>query len=191
MKTLLLLATLPALLLLAAWGNNPVVATSPSQITSVCPPNPDPATPDTNQVDAPTAGTRITSPVIVRGRILAFEAVFKVTIFGAAGNQIADARGMSAEGTALSPFEVQVPFSVTAETPACMWVYAPSARDGSPSNVIQIPLTLLPAAAAGGLPGTGGGSSSDSETWPALSALAGMLLLFSGGTALAAVVKRR
>jgi hypothetical protein len=191
MKTLLLLTTLPALLLVAALGDNPVGATSPGQTTNVCAPNPDPATPDTNQVDTPTAGARVTSPVTVRGRILAFEAVFKVTIFGAAGNQIADARGMSAEGTALSPFEVQVPFSVTAETPACMWVYAPSARDGSPSNVIQIPVTLLPASAAGGLPGTGGASPSDPGVWPAVIVLAGMLLLLSSATAVAVALKRR
>ena len=190
MKTLLLTLTISALLL-ATWGDNPVRATSPDQTTNVCAPNPAPAGPDTNQVDTPTAGDRVSSPVTVRGRILAFEAVFKVTIFDAAGNTIADARGMSAEGTALSPFEVQVPFSVTTETPACMWVYAPSARDGSPENVVQIPLRLAPAGAAGGLPGTGDGYAPGSDAWPAVVALAGMLLLLSGATALAVAVKRR
>jgi hypothetical protein len=191
MKTLLLFATLPALLLLAAWGVNPAGATSPRQTTNVCAPNPDPATPESNQVDTPAPGARVSSPVTVRGRIAAFEAVFKVTIFDAAGNTVADVRGMSAEGFTLSPFEAQVPFSVTAETPACMWVYQPSGRDGSPSTVVQIPLTLLLAAAAGGLPGTGGASASNSATWPAIAALAGMLLLIPGATAVAVAVKRR
>jgi Immunoglobulin-like domain of bacterial spore germination len=190
MKTLFLTLTISALLL-ATWSENPVGATSPNQTTNVCAPNPAPAGPDTNQVDTPTAGDLVTSPVTVRGRILAFEAVFKVTIFDAGGNTIADARGMSAEGTALSPFEVQVPFSVAAETSACMWVYAPSARDGSPENVVQIPLRLAHAGAAGGLPGTGNGYPPGSDTWPAFVALAGMLLLLSGAAALSVAVKRR
>ena len=191
MRTLLLLATLPVLLLMAAQGDNPAGATSPNQTTNVCAPNPSPATPDTNQVDTPTAGARVTSPVTVRGRIAAFEATFRVAIFDGAGNTIADVQGMSSEGQVLAPFEVRVPFSVTSETPACMWVFESSARDGSPVNVVQIPFTLLPASAAGGLPGTGGASPSDSNTWPAVTVEAGMLLLLSGATAAAVAVKRR
>ena len=190
MKTLLLTLTISALLL-ATWGDNPVRATSPGQTTNVCAPNPDPATPDFNQVNTPAPGARVSSPVTVRGRIAAFEAVFKVTIFDAAGNTVADVRGMSAEGQVLAPFEAQIPFSVTAETQACMWVYQPSGRDGSPSTVVQIPLTLLPDAPAGGLPGTGGASPSDSNTWQAVILLAGLLLLISGATALAVAVKHR
>jgi hypothetical protein len=72
-----------------------------------------------------------------------------------------------------------------------MWVYEESARDGSPFQVRQIPLTLLPAGAAGGLPGTGQGPPPDSSGWPAVAALAGMLLLLSGASVVAAAAKRR
>ncbi len=109
MKTLLLTLTISALLL-ATWGDNPVAGHEPQPDHQRLRTQPRlPRRPDTNQVDTPTAGDRVSSPVTVRGRILAFEAVFKVTIFDAAGNTIADARGMSAEGHVLSPFEVQVP----------------------------------------------------------------------------------
>jgi Immunoglobulin-like domain of bacterial spore germination len=190
MKTLLLVAALPALLLLAAWGGNPAGATSSGQTTNVCAPNPAPATSDTNQVDAPTAGARVSSPITVRGRIAAFEATFRVAIFDGAGTTIADVQGMSSEGQVLAPVEVQVPFSVTSETPACMWVFETSARDGSPVNVVQMPLTLLPPTTAGGLPGTGDSPLSPaSSVWPAIVALAGIFLL-SGALAVAVAAKR-
>jgi hypothetical protein len=190
MKTILLLAT-SALLLVASWGYSGAAATRANQTTNVCAPNPSPATPDTNQVDTPAAGARVSSPVTVRGRIAAFEATFRVAIFDGAGNTSADVQGMSSEGQTLAPFEVLVPFSATSEIPACMWVFESSARDGSPVNVVQIPITLLPATAAGGLPGTGGGSPPGSVAWPAILALGGTLLLLSAASAVAVAVKRR
>lgn len=182
MKTLLVLLTIPTLILLAAWGDNEHAVTA-----ATCAANPDPATPDFNQVDTPSAGDSVSSPVTVKGRILAFEATFRVTIFDANSNVLADVQGMSSDGTMLSPFEVQVPFSVAAATPACMWVYESSARDGSPINVRQIPLQLLP---AGGLPVTGAGSPPDSGV-PASTWAAAVLALVLGTTAITAAVKRR
>src|SRR5687767_1387277 len=111
MSTLLLVLTIPALVLLATWGHGKVAVTSANQTTNVCAANPSPATPDFNQVDTPTAGDRVSSPVTVRGRVAAFEATFKIKIFDAAGNVLADVTGMSSEGQTLAPFQVQVPFS--------------------------------------------------------------------------------
>lgn len=110
----------------------------------VCLPNPDPATPDLVQVDTPSAGDSVSSPVPISGRIAAFEATFRVTIFRADGSIVGDIVAMSAEGQTLAPFTVGVPFSVSEATPACLWVYEESAADGSPIHVLQIPLTLLP-----------------------------------------------
>ena len=100
--------------------------------------------PDQVQVDAPAPGARVTSPVTVSGRIAAFEATFRVRIFDATGNMLADQQAMSAEGQTLSPFSASVPFSVSAPTVGCIWVFELSARDGSPINVYQIPVTLAP-----------------------------------------------
>ena len=80
----------------------------------------------------------------VRGRVAAFEATFKITIYDAGGATIADVTGMSSEGQTLAPFEVEVPFSVTQETDACLWVYEASAMDGRPINVLQTPIRLQP-----------------------------------------------
>jgi hypothetical protein len=113
-------------------------------LATVCRENPDPANDSLVQVDEPLGGDPVTSPVQVRGRVAAFEATFRVTIFDAAGTTIADVTGMSSEGQTLAPFEVEVPFTVTQETPACLWVYEASARDGQPIHVLQTPIRLQP-----------------------------------------------
>ncbi len=123
--------------------SSPVPATS-TPSAGVCKNNPDPATRDIVQVDSPTPGAALTSPFTVSGKIAAFEATFRITIFDAAVAMIADQSGHSAEGQTLSPFSEAVAFSVRTATLACLWVYENSARDGSPTHVIQIPITLQP-----------------------------------------------
>ena len=110
----------------------------------VCQPNPDPATPDTAQVDSPAPGDSVTSPVTVSGRVAVFEAQFNIAIFDAAGDPIVDVPGHTEEGFVLSPFSEDVAFSVSGPKPACIWVYDISERDGRPIQIVQIPVTLLP-----------------------------------------------
>ncbi len=111
---------------------------------NVCQPNPDPATPELQVIDRPSAGDTVTSPVTISGQVAAFEATFKITIYQADGSIIADVTGMSQEGQTLSPFSEDVAFSVSVPKPACIWVYEASARDGSLIHVGQIPVTLSP-----------------------------------------------
>ena len=112
---------------------------------NVCLANPDPATPDVNDVIAPADFAQVTSPLQIYGQIAVFEAQFNITIFDAHGNTIADQPAMSNEGQTLAPFSVSVPFTVTAPTPACIWVYDISNEDGvAKQDVVQIPVTLLP-----------------------------------------------
>lgn len=111
---------------------------------NVCGLNPDPATGDQVQITSPGPSDQVTSPLQVTGLIAVFEAQFNIAIKDAGGNDIATAAGHSAEGQTLSPFSESVPFHVTAETPACVWVYDISEADGSPSQVHQIPVYLEP-----------------------------------------------
>jgi len=117
---------------------------TPDPLATVCAENPDPGTADVVKVDEPLEGDSVTSPVGVRGKIAAFEATFRIAIYDADGATIADVTAMSSEGQTLAPFEAEVPFSVTQETPACLWVYEASARDGLPIHVVQIPVILQP-----------------------------------------------
>ncbi|MDP2949242.1 MAG: hypothetical protein Q8P22_06865, partial [Chloroflexota bacterium] len=43
-----------------------------------------------------------------------------------------------------APFAVDVPFSITYPQPGCVWVFGLSAADGSPVQVVQIPVLLEP-----------------------------------------------
>lgn len=111
---------------------------------AVCAPNPDPGEPDIVVVDAPEAEDEVTSPVTVSGSMNVFEAQFNITIYDTAGNIIADVPGQTGEAFILSPFSEEVEFTVDEPAEACLWVYDASPRDGSPIDVVQVPLTLLP-----------------------------------------------
>jgi hypothetical protein len=116
----------------------------------VCGPNPsppDPANPAI-RVDAPVPDQVLTSPLRVSGRARVFEAVVSLALKDAGGQTIAQGTAQAAGGApALAPFDTSLSFSVQSETPACLWVFEASARDGSPINVVQVPLTLVPASA--------------------------------------------
>ena len=119
---------------------------TPTAAPDVCQPNPDPATADDQVIDEPGADHIVTSPVTISGQVRAFEATYQIGIFDADGDVIVETFGTAgpAEVGELAPFPIDVPFSVTEETPACIWVYEQSARDGSPIHVGQIPVTLSP-----------------------------------------------
>ena len=123
----------------------PAVQETPSE-GDVCLPNPDPATPEFQVIDQPSAGDTVTSPVTISGKVIAFEATYQVGIFDADGNPIVETfdTADAIDVGVLAPFSIDVAFAVDAPTPACIWVYEASARDGSPVNVGQIPVTLAP-----------------------------------------------
>ncbi len=130
---------------------------TPTTTASVCLPNPDPVAglPDVVQIiDQPLPFQSVTSPLTVSGQIIAFEGTFQVALFDAAGVPIVEAFGTSqaSEIGQLGPFTIDIEFNVSAQTPACLWVYEESARDGSPIHVGQVPLVLLPASAASPTP---------------------------------------
>ena len=118
------------------------VPETPTPYTGVCTENPDPADPEVLQLEEPDNNAEVTSPILVRGVILAFEAQFLIALKDADGNDITVVSGRSSEGQTLAPFQEEVPFSVERETDACLWVYDESAADGSIINVAQVPVKL-------------------------------------------------
>ena len=121
-------------------------ADTPTGEPEVCQPNPDPATPEFQVIDQPSAGDTVTTPVTISGQVAAFEATYLIGIFDAAGEPIVETFGMAEarEPGELAPFSIDVAFDVDEPTPACIWVYEASARDGSPIHVGQISVTLSP-----------------------------------------------
>jgi hypothetical protein len=119
---------------------NPSPTISP--VASVCQPNPDPATPEFLVIDTPKPDDTVRTPFTVSGRVAAFEATFRITLFDPSGKAISDIGAMSLGGQTLARFSEQVNFPQTASGPACLWVYERSARDGSPIHVGQVAVVL-------------------------------------------------
>jgi hypothetical protein len=121
----------------------PAASPTPTAV-SVCQANPSPATAADVIVDQPAAFTQLTTPFVVSGRINAYEATFRIDVKDALGREIVAQMGHSQQGQTLSPFSERVSFAVTASTPACLWVFQDSARDGSPTKIAEVPVTLAP-----------------------------------------------
>ena len=94
-------------------------------------------------LDSPAQGATVTSPVRLLGTANTFEATFRIAIFDAAGNLLADqfATATSGSGTRGS-FDVSVPFTVATAGPGTIRVYESSAQDGSPINIVDVPVQL-------------------------------------------------
>jgi len=154
---------------------------------NACKPNPSPvnASDPSIIVAAPTAGTSVANPIHVTGQARVFEATVSIKLFDANGAELVSTTTNAAEGGTLSPFSTDVAFAVTSGTPACLWVFEASARDGAPTNVVQIPLTL----GAASLPSTGtggGGGSGQLSAW-----LVSGLVVAGAGLAVGAWLMRR
>jgi spore germination protein GerM len=91
-------------------------------------------------VDTPAVGDTVRSPLRLRGTANVFEAVFQARLVASNGTVIAKRRVTATAGSGTrGTFDVTVPFS-TAATTGKLVVYEISAKDGSPVNVVRIPL---------------------------------------------------
>jgi Immunoglobulin-like domain of bacterial spore germination len=122
----------------------PTPTPTATPFVNVCQANPAPATAAQVVISRPAAHAVVTSPLTVSGRINAFEAMFQIAVKDAAGRNLATKTGHSQQGQTLSPFSEGVPFAVGAQTPACVWVFQLSAKDGSAQTIAQVPITLMP-----------------------------------------------
>ena len=125
--------------------NQPASASSPPSTSAACPPNPNPTNPaDPSMiVSAPLAGQRVTSPIPISGRARVFEAAVSIDVFDATGGLLVHTFTMASQGApSFAPFAASVSFTVTREQTGCIRVFEQSARDGSPVNTVQVPVTL-------------------------------------------------
>lgn len=96
-------------------------------------------------VESIAAGDSVSSPVTIAGTANTFEATFMVRIVTDSGEMLTEqvVTATSGSGTR-GTYEATIPFEVTAETPGKLVVFEYSARDGTPINVVEIPVTLGP-----------------------------------------------
>ncbi|MCO5178079.1 MAG: GerMN domain-containing protein [Thermomicrobiales bacterium] len=93
-------------------------------------------------VDTVAIGDRITSPVRLAGTANTFEATFQIQILAADGTLVVDQFATATSGTGTrGTFDISVPFDIT-PGPATVVVFEYSAKDGSPINVVEIPVIV-------------------------------------------------
>ena len=94
-------------------------------------------------VESPTLGNTVSSPLRVTGTANTFEATFRINIVNWDGLIIADQVVTATSGTGTrGTFDVTIPFEVDREGLGALIVFENSAKDGSPINVVEIPLQL-------------------------------------------------
>lgn len=147
-----LVPTLLAALALVACkgeGGGPAAGPVATPEESVCGANPSPVNPDDPSiiVEVPQRGDVVSSPLRAVGRARVFEATVSLRLLGADGEVLVDAFTTADAGAPeFGAFAAEIPYSVAEDQPGCLWVFESSAKDGSPVNVVQVPVFLTAAA---------------------------------------------
>ena len=95
-------------------------------------------------VESPAVGDRVKSPLRVAGTANTFEATFQLQIETRDGSIFADQVVHATSGTGTrGTFDVSVLFDGSHAGPSLLEVFERSAKDGSPINVVTIPLELV------------------------------------------------
>jgi Immunoglobulin-like domain of bacterial spore germination len=131
----------------------PTATPTPQPFENVCTSNPSPVDPDDPSiiVTSPVENLQepLSSPIEVRGEARVFEANVSLALFNSAGEVLSESFATaSAGGPEFGDFDALLAYAgVDEQSPACLWVFESSAEDGSPNNVVQIPIVLEPAPA--------------------------------------------
>jgi immunoglobulin-like protein involved in spore germination/sporulation and spore germination protein len=96
-------------------------------------------------VESPLIGSKVSSPVTVSGTANVFEATVSLRILDENGHEIARTFTTATCGTGCrGDYSVAVPFNVDHQQRGTIEVFESSAKDGSPINVVDIPVILTP-----------------------------------------------
>jgi hypothetical protein len=94
-------------------------------------------------VERPLVGQRVSSPVSVSGTANVFEATVSIRILDEHGKVIAESFTTATCGTGCrGDFSAKVGYSVDHDQKGTVMVFEASAKDGKPTNVVKIPVTL-------------------------------------------------
>lgn len=94
-------------------------------------------------VVSPLIGQEVASPIRVAGTADVFEAVVSISVLDAHGNEIVSTTAMATCGTGCrGAYLTTVRFTVDETQPGTVRVFEVSAKDGTPTNVVDIPVTL-------------------------------------------------
>jgi hypothetical protein len=96
-------------------------------------------------VQTPAAGDEIVSPVTVAGTADVFEATVSIRILDASGEELAAAFATATCGTGCrGKYSAEVFFFTEERQDGTIEVFESSAADGSPLNLVSVPVVLVP-----------------------------------------------
>lgn len=94
-------------------------------------------------IEAPIVGQRVGTPVTVSGTADVFEATVTVRVLDASGHEIARTFTQASCGTGCrGTYSASLAYHVGSTQSGTVEVFDASAKDGSPENVVDIPVTL-------------------------------------------------
>jgi hypothetical protein len=123
-------------------------AVTPPSLPTACGANPSPAVNVApgefgyRRLTQPTFDAPVSSPLRVSGQANPFEGAYSIRVLDRQGRLIATQDYL--KDNQRLDFNVTIDFEVTQPVPACVWVHEKSGRDGSPSNITQVPVLLVP-----------------------------------------------
>src|SRR5205809_771106 len=92
--------------------------------------------------DSPVIGAAVSSPVAISGTADVFEAVVSYRILDENGKVVAQGTTMASCGTGCrGDFSVHVSYVVAHDQQGTIELFEASAKDGSPTNVVDVPVT--------------------------------------------------
>lgn len=98
-------------------------------------------------VRTPRPGDEVVSPLPVSGSANVFEATVAIRILGTAGAELAATVATASCGSGCrGRFAADLAFFVDQRQQGVIEVFEPSAEDGSPTNLVQIEVVLVPGA---------------------------------------------
>jgi hypothetical protein len=96
-------------------------------------------------VESPAPGDTVSTPLRIWGTANVFEATFHLSITDTRGTVLADQPVTATSGSGTrGTFEVTVQLPLQKPTPVNVIVFELSPRDGSPTNRVEIPITVAP-----------------------------------------------
>lgn len=97
-------------------------------------------------VDRPAWRAALGNPGRVSGNADVFEATFRIVLLDAAGTALVDQQVMATSGSGTrGTFDATLPYTVAKAQYGTLRVYVASAKDGSPEDVRDYPVWLVPA----------------------------------------------
>jgi hypothetical protein len=96
-------------------------------------------------LNSPAPGDTVDNPVELIGTANTFEAAFTIDILDSNGNVLTEQHAQATSGSGTrGTFDIKVPYKVDQKIAGTILLFEVSAKDGSKTNQVKVPVTLTP-----------------------------------------------